>query len=132
MATIYRETEINVSVGKLWEAISDVDNVDKLLSYLESAEMDGDFRTYAMDCGGQLRELIVTIDQESRRVAYFIVEGPFGFEHHSSSWRAIADGAKDTFIWETDVMSDSIIEILEPVIDQSIDDIRTAIESAGA
>ena len=132
IATIYREAEIDVSVDKLWEALSDVANVDKLLSYLESAEIDGDFRTCAMDGGGELRELIVSIDQERRRVAYSIVEGPFGFEHHSSSWRAVADGDKAVFIWETDVMPHSIAEVLEPVIDQSINDIRDAIESAAA
>ena len=128
MATIYKETPIDVSVDKLWEALSDVGHVDRLLSYLEDVDMDGAYRSCSMEGGGRLREFIISVDSERRRVAYSVVEEPFGFEHHSASWRAVDDGGQTVFVWETDVMPDTVVEALEPLIDQSIDDIRTAVE----
>ena len=130
MATIYKETPIDAPVERLWEALSDVGNVDRLFSYLEGTEMDGPYRSCRMSGGGRLRELIISVDPDRRRVAYSVVEEPFGFEHHSASWRAVSDGAQTLFVWETDVMPDAVVEALEPLIDQSIDDIRDAVEGA--
>ena len=132
MATIYKEAKVNASVDQLWKAISDVGNIDKLLGFLESAEMDGNVRTCAIEGGGVLSELIISIDEERRRVAYTITESPFGFEHHSASMRAVADGETSVFIWETDVMPDAMLEALEPVLDGGINDIRNAVEAANA
>jgi len=129
VATIYKEQTINVSVDKLWDALSDVGNVDRLLSYLVATEIDGSHRSCNMADGSQLRELIISVDPDRRRVAYSVVEEPFGFEHHSASWRALADGDQSRFVWETDVMPDRIVAVLEPLIDQSIVDIVSAVEA---
>ena len=94
--------------------------------------MDGSVRTSVMEGGGVLRELMVSIDQERRRVAYTITESPFGFEHHSSSMRAVADGDTSLFIWETDFMPDALLEALEPVFSGGINDIRNAVEATNA
>lgn len=129
MATIYKEAPINVTVDQLWEALSDVGNIHNLLSYLEGTEMDGDYRSCSMEGGASMRELIISVDSDRRRLAYSVVEEPFGFEHHSASFRAVPDGGKTLFVWETDVKPDSVVEALEPLIDQSITDIRAAVEA---
>ena len=92
--------------------------------------MDGNYRLCSLDNGARLREVIISNDDARRRMAYSVIEEPFGFEHHSASWNAVADGEQSTFIWITDVLPDSVVEALEPLIDQSIADIRTAVESA--
>jgi polyketide cyclase/dehydrase/lipid transport protein len=129
VATIFKEARVDVPVEQLWSALSDLGNVDRLLSYLQSAEMDGEFRSCSMGDGADLRELIVSVDPERRRIAYSVVEAPFEFEHHNASWRAVADGDQSVFVWETDVKPDSVVAALEPLIDQSIADIQAAVES---
>lgn len=130
MATIYKETRLDVPVDELWAALSDVRNVDRLLSYVTNVELDDNVRSCALDGGGVLKELIISNDDERRRLAYSVVEEPFGFDHHSASWVAKADGDGSVFVWETDVLPDSVVGELEPLIDKTIDDIRSAIGTA--
>lgn len=132
MATIHKEVTIERPAGAVWAALSDVAHVDRLLSYIESVEMDGNVRSCSFGNGAQLREVIVSSDDTRRRLAYTIVEEPFGFEHHSASWQAVADGNRSRFVWTTDVLPDSVVEALEPLIDQSIADIRNALEAPEA
>lgn len=130
MATIYKEVEIDRPVAELWKALSDVAHVDRLLSYLDGVEMDGNYRSCALDNGAQLREVIISNDDSHQRMAYSVIEEPFGFEHHSASWQAFAEGERSRFVWITDVLPDAVVEALEPLIDQSINDIRNAVETS--
>jgi hypothetical protein len=47
--------------------------------------VNGDCRTCSLGDQGNLDELIVSVGDERRRIAYSIRESPFGFEHHNKT-----------------------------------------------
>ena len=55
---------------------------------LTDTELDGDTRVVTF-ANGFVAELIVDLDDDARRIAYAVVDGPF--QHHHASMEVIAD-----------------------------------------
>jgi hypothetical protein len=120
MPTIYRETRINAPVDDVWSALEDVGAINRLIDSLGEVILDGDQRTCELGDQGQLRELIVAVDPELRRVAYSIRESPFGFQHHSASMQAVSDGDGTKFVWWTDFQPAEVEGALTEAIDGAL------------
>lgn len=82
-------------VEKVWSAIADVGAPNKLITFLGETTLEGDRRSCSLGDMGKLEELIVSVDDENRRVVYSIRESPFNFTHHSASMQAIPNGGRD-------------------------------------
>ncbi len=118
MATLYKEVSLAVAPDALWEKVSKVGEVDKLLNVIAKSELDGDVRVCTMADGGVLRERIVGIDDAKRRVAYTISDAPFPLEFHAASMQVIDEGdGRLTFRWVTDLKPDALAAQLEPLFD---------------
>ena len=70
MATIHKQFKINASVDQVWEKMSDLSNVHTLFDMLANAELKGDIRVCRTQDGGELKELIVNIDPDQKRLIY--------------------------------------------------------------
>ena len=77
MATIHREFEVSATPDQAWSALRDVGKINQLITFLGEVTVDGDRRTCQLGDQGTLDELIVSVDDEQRRLAYSIVESPF-------------------------------------------------------
>jgi uncharacterized protein YndB with AHSA1/START domain len=128
MASIYREFDIAAPVEKVWAAIADVGAPDKIINFLSNVTLEGNRRSLQLGDMGKVEELIVSIDQNHRRVAYSICESPFNLAHHNASMQALPNGRGGTrFVWITDVKPD---EAAAPeVIDSAIESIKEALRS---
>lgn len=125
MATIHREFEIGASAEKAWEAVRDVGNVNKIVTFLGEVTVEGDYRTCSLGDQGQLNELIVSVDDQRRRLVYSIRESPFNFSHHSASMQiAPNNGGGSRIIWVTDVKPDEVVPALEEAIDAAAASIK--------
>ena len=120
MPTIYRETRINAPVDDVWSALEDVGAINRLIDFLGEVDVDGDQRTCELGDQGVLKELIVSVDSELRRVAYSIRESPFGFSHHSASMQAVPEGDGTKFVWWTDFQPAEVEWPLTEAIDGSL------------
>jgi carbon monoxide dehydrogenase subunit G len=118
--TIYRETRINAPVDDVWSALEDVGAINRLIDFLGEVTVDGDQRTCELGDQGLLKELMVSIDPELRRVAYTIEESPFGFRHHHASMQAVPDGDGTRFVWWTDFQPAENAGPLAEAIDGSL------------
>lgn len=125
MATIHREIPIDTTVEKAWDKLSDVGGVAPMLSILSDANVEGDKRVCGLAGGGQLDELILSVDPELRRVAYAIVDSPFGLEFHAASMRVVADGDAATFVWTTDLKPDEAAEQISVLIESETPNIKS-------
>lgn len=129
MATIHREFEIDAPSDKAWDALRNVGDINKLLTFLGDVTVEGDRRTCALGDQGQLDELIISVDDERRRLAYAIVDSPFNFSHHSASMQIAANGgAGSRFIWITDVKPDEAASALEPAIDAAVESFKQTLK----
>ncbi len=128
MATIHREFEIESSAEKAWDAVRNVGDINKLITFLGDVTVDGDRRTCDMGEQGRLDELIISVDDDRRRLAYAIVNSPFNFLHHSASMQIAGNGGdRSRFVWITDVKPDEAASALEPAIDAAVESFKHAL-----
>src|SRR5258708_32813884 len=104
MASIRKEILIEARPENVWAAVRDVGAVHQRLvpGVLVDARLDGDARVVTFANGAVARELLVDIDDEARRFAYAVVEGPLGGKHHNASRQVFAPGSgRSRLVWVT-------------------------------
>ncbi|WP_307806719.1 SRPBCC family protein [Streptomyces sp. FH025] len=102
------DVEIEADADAVWDAVRDVGAVHKRLipEYVLDTRIDGDERYLTMPGGAVIRELIVSIDDDLRRLAYSAVEGfKIPLTHHHASFQVIPEREGHCrLIWITDVL----------------------------
>ncbi len=132
MASIRKEVVIDVGVEPAWDALRRVAEPHTLFApVLAGAEMHGDVRTVRFANGMELRERILDVDDEHRRVAYAVVEPQGMTYHHASMQLDIAGPGRCAFIWVTDFLPAEAAASLLPLIEQGADALKRNLESAG-
>jgi hypothetical protein len=106
MATIRKETTIDVPVDTAWGALRDYGALHELaVGFVTATEMDGGDRLVTFANGTILRERLISIDDEARRVAWTIVDGPYS--HHNGATQVFGEGERRTrFVWTADLLPD--------------------------
>jgi len=134
MSTLKHRRRLRVSPEVAWKKLSRLEDVHELVSFLDSAHMEGTHRVCRIAEGGpvegELREEILAVDDALRRVAYTIVESPFGFAHHAASMQIVEDGGDTWFVWYTDVLPHAVAEQMAQMFDQEADHIARRLDSA--
>jgi polyketide cyclase/dehydrase/lipid transport protein len=105
MASIRVETVVRVQVDRAWDAVRDAGaaHVRLFPGILTDARLDGDARVVTFADGMVLRELIVDVDDDSRRFVYASVGGRAA--HHNASIQVLAEGLETSrLVWITDVL----------------------------
>jgi hypothetical protein len=78
----------------VWDAVRDVGAVHRRLlpGRVLDADVDGDVRTLVMPDGHVVRELIVDVNDETRRLAYAVIDGARpALRHHHASLQVFAE-----------------------------------------
>lgn len=135
MASIRREVSIQASPEHVWEAIRDVNAVHRRLApgFVVDVRPDGDVRIVTFANGAVVRELIVDLDDQARRIAYAVVDSPMQLTHHHATMEVLREGADASrIVWIADVFPsaaarqvDSMMEQGSQVMKQSLE--RTAL-----
>ena len=118
MASITKRIVIAADPEVVWAALRDVGNSHiPFAPWVTAVELDGDFRNVSLSNGIVVRERIVAVDDEHRRLAYSAVDGPFTFHH--SSMQVTGDGNEATFTWITDLVPDDYAPIMEALMTEA-------------
>jgi carbon monoxide dehydrogenase subunit G len=131
MATIHREVHIQADPEKVWSALRDVGALHTRLcpGFVIDTKMDGDARIVTFGNGRTARELIVTVDDRTRRVAWAIVGG--SFIHYNGAAQVIpvpAGGCR--FTWTSDLLPNEAAPTVEAMIESGIATIKRTQEAA--
>ncbi|MGH8177302.1 MAG: SRPBCC family protein [Steroidobacter sp.] len=122
MATIRREMSISAAPEEVWDVIRDIGAVHTRLApgfVVDTQLEEGPARVVEFANGFVVRELIVGVDQEARRLAYSVVGG--NAQHHNASFQVFCDGErKAKLVWITDVLPESVAATFEAMIDQGV------------
>lgn len=129
MASIVRDFAVDADLDTAWDRLADPAAVNKLITFLGDVTVEGDNRTCELGEAGVLRELIVAIDPEQRRIAYSIKEAPFPLTHHHASMQVLSEGDETRFRWVTDFKPDELTETMESVVDDAVGAIEAALSS---
>jgi uncharacterized protein YndB with AHSA1/START domain len=132
MASIHKEVLIAAPAEELWAALRDAGNVHRLFpGVLADAWLEGDTRVVAFAAGQVVRERIVAIDDERRRIAYAAVRD--GLTHHSASMQVFVDGdGRSRFVWISDFLPDELAAAIRPLVEQGAAAIKQTLEGPEA
>ena len=132
MASITEQVTIAVDAGRAWAALRDVGRAHELFApVLVKGSLDGDVRTVTFANGMEVRELILDVDDQRRRVGYAVLNGP-GMEYHHASMQVTDAGpGKCRFVWITDVHPGSVVANIAPLVTQGTQALKKNLE-AGA
>lgn len=118
MATIHRDIEIDAPARDVWDAVRDVGMPHRRLTpgVLTDAHLEGDARVVTFANGLVARELIVSIDDDRRRVAYAATGGRL--THHNASMQVFEAGTqRSRLVWITDLLPDAMAAPISELIE---------------
>jgi hypothetical protein len=96
------------------------------------ADVDGDVRTLVMPDGHVVRELIVDVDDEARRLAYAVIEGARpALRHHHASLQVFPEGdGHSRLVWVTDVLPSSLAGEIRARTVRGAEEMKSVLERA--
>ncbi|MFC4070040.1 SRPBCC family protein [Actinoplanes subglobosus] len=133
MATVRVETVLSVPDHAVWEAVADVGAVHERLlpGRVAAVRMDGDTRVLTMPDGWEVRELIVAVDHDQRRLAYAVVEGQrLPLTYHHASFQVFPEPGGSRLVWTTDVLPHPMAAAVEARVSRGIEEIKQVLEAA--
>jgi hypothetical protein len=128
MASIHRDIPITSSPERVWSAVRDVGapHVRLAPGVVADCRLDGDHRVVAFASGAVVRELIVDVDDDRRRLAYAAVESPLGFVHHHATMQVLPGTTGDDcrLVWVSDLAPDALAWPVADLMDQCADAVQ--------
>ena len=130
MASIRREALIAARPETAWSALRDVGALHTRLvpGFVVDTRLEEGARVVTFGNGMVARELIVDVDDESRRVVWSVVGGRM--THHNASAQVIPEGAGCRFVWIADLLPHELAPLITTMIEQGMAVIKTTLEQA--
>jgi hypothetical protein len=123
MATIIRQTTIDVAPADAWAALRDFGAVHQRLAvgFVTDCTLDApDVRTVTFAGGAVATERLVGADDGARRLAYSVIDSSLQLEHHNAAAQIIDDVEGTRFVWTTDVLPDDLASTVAGLMDAGI------------
>jgi hypothetical protein len=131
MASIHKEITVDAAPERVWDALRDWGALHERLAtgFVSDVRLDGADRLVTFFNGAVARERLVDLDDDARRLAWSIVDGPYA--HHNGSAQVFSDGDDRTrFVWITDMLPDELAPRTAAMMDQGLIAIRARLERA--
>lgn len=119
MASIRKEIPIAARAEDVWAAVRDVGAVHQRLApgFVLDTRLDNDARIVTFANGLVARELLVAVDDETRRVAYAVVGGRM--THHNASMQVFAEGeGRCRLVWIADLLPHDMAGPIGAMVEQ--------------
>jgi len=132
MASIRREVTIDASPEAVWDAERDYGGLHELLvpRFVTDARLDGDARVVTFFTGTVVTEVLVTLDDDERRLVWTIVDGQY--RHHNASAQVFDEpGGRSRFVWLADVLPDETAGPTAEMMTRGIGVAKETLEAAG-
>jgi hypothetical protein len=127
------ERTIETSPEDAWAALRDWGALHERLApgFVVATELDGDDRLVTFFNGAVVRERLIDLDDERRRLVWSIVDGRYSHHNGAAEVRATADG--DTrFVWVADLLPDEAASATAEMMERGGDAIERALTSPAA
>ena len=130
MGSIHHEIDLAVSAERAWAALRQVGMAHRLFAgVLVDGRLDGDVRTVTFANGQAVRERIIDVDDERRRVVHSAIEGT-PMTHHNASMQIFPQGEGGSrFVWIADFLPDSFGETMLPLVRGGAEALKANLES---
>jgi hypothetical protein len=132
MATIRKELALNASPDFVWDVIRDVGAVHRRLApgFVTDTRLEEGARVVTFVNGVVARELIVSVEEDARRLVWSVVGGTP--THHNSSYQVLpAANGGTRLVWITDVLPHEAAGPLRAMIEQGSKVIQRTLDQPG-
>lgn len=86
---------------------------------IASCSLDGDVRTCTLPDGVAIKERVITVDEDAKRVVYTVTEGPLPMEFHCASVQVVEKNNQTNVVWIVDVKPDEMAAPLSEMMDSA-------------
>ena len=120
MASIRTEIALEARADDVWAAVRDIGALHERLvpGFVLDTRAEGDSRVVTFGNGMVLRELIVDLDDDARRLAWSARGG--GLTHHHASVQVLADGKeRSRLVWIADLLPHELASDIRAMIEQA-------------
>ena len=125
MATIYREFVVDTTAERAWDAIRDFGAVHNRFAtgFVTNVTVNGMIRTVTFANGFTVKEQIIAVDDEYRRLAYTSIGGRA--THHNAYFQVFDhEEGKCRIAWVTDLLPNDVAEPITQMVDTGIEAIK--------
>ena len=133
MASIVRETIIDLAPALVWEAIRDVGAVHTRLApgFVTDTKIEEGARVVTFHNGLVARELIVTVDDDAKRLVWSVTGGRM--THHNASLQVFpeSDGSSRV-VWIADLLPNELGGVVAGMIEDGMRAMKRTLESQRA
>jgi carbon monoxide dehydrogenase subunit G len=130
MASVRKEILIDVRPDDVWAAIRDYGAVLRLVpGFLTDCQLEGDTRIVTFHDGRVARELLVDIDDDSRRLVYAEPSGRF--VTRSASVQVFSAGKNRTrLVWINDFLPNEFADLISANMDKAVIVMKDTLEAS--
>ena len=127
MASIRKQAVVDAPPEVVWSALKDWGALHERLApgFVTDTRLDGEDRIVTFFDGAVVREVLVALDDEERRIAWSIVEGPYTHHHGAAQVQPVDDGTT-LFEWRADVLPDATAPRTAEMMDRGLEAISAA------
>jgi hypothetical protein len=109
MACIRKEILIDADPEEVWAAVRDWGALHERLvpGFVVDTRLDGEDRIVTFANGTVFREVLVDLDEQTRRLVWSVVDGPY--THHNASAQVFSvDDGQARFVWTADLLQNDL------------------------
>ncbi|HKR99971.1 MAG TPA: SRPBCC family protein [Candidatus Dormibacteraeota bacterium] len=129
MASIRKEILVEASPEHVWAALRDWGAPHERLvpGFVVDTRLDGEDRIVTFFTGMTVRELLVDLNEDERRLVWSVREGPYS--HHNGAAQVFADDdGRTRFVWTADLLPNDLAERTAQMMDRGIAVIKETME----
>ena len=132
MATIRKEIIIERPATIVWDAVRDVGAVHRRLcpGVLTDARLEPGARVVTFANGLVIREAIIDVDDQCRRLAYAASGGTLAY-HHASIEVIDESDSRCRLVWITDLLPDEMVGHIAALVEQGAAAMKRTLEAGG-
>jgi uncharacterized protein YndB with AHSA1/START domain len=130
MASIRKQVVIDASPEAVWDAVRDWGALHERLvpGFVVDTRLDGSDRIVTFGNGTVLREILIDLDDETRRLVWSIVDGPY--THHNASAQVFTeDDGRARFVWTADLLPNELAGPTGGAMEQGTNTVKQTLES---
>jgi uncharacterized protein YndB with AHSA1/START domain len=130
MASIRKEIMIDASPEDVWAAVRDWGALHERLvpGFVVDARLEGDDRIVTFFNDVVLRERLIDLNDDARRLVWSIVDGPY--KHHNASAQVFPeDEGRARFVWIADLLPNDLAERTGMMMEQGTDTVKKTLEA---
>ena len=129
MTSIRKEILIDAPPEEVWAAVRAWGAPHERLvpGFVVDTRLDGDDRIVTFFNGATVRELLVDLDDDERRLVWSVVEG--SYSHHNGVAQVFDDGAGATrFVWVADLLPHDLAAPTSDLMEHGIGVVKATLE----